>query len=181
MMLEPKVSKKLCVPADVAMIIRNGIHNMPHITALCCHNAVGDPVPLFIVLKELRNLPEELDEENRMGHVWFSSSPSRFMTRDLFVQWAIRFINWLSPFRSKLTPDLRNQKALLIMDGHRSRENPLALMLFASNNIEVLILPSHVTHIMQMYNVCLASPMKSKFATLFRRQLHSNVANNLHR
>ena len=180
-MLEPKVSKKLCVPADVELIIKNGIPNMPHITALCSHNAAGDAVPLFIVLKELRNLPLEFQEWNRTGKAWFASSPSGFITRDLFLQWSIHFINWLSSFRLTLDPSIRNAKALLIMDGHRSRENPLALMLFASNNIEILILPSHVTHILQMFDVCLASPMKAKFATLFRRQLHLNVANNTHR
>ena len=86
--------------------------------------------------------------------------------------------NLLSNYRLRLDPSIRNQKALLIMDGHHSRENPVAIMLLEANNINLLILPSHVTHILQMFDVCLASPMKSKFTTLFQKKVIENLTNN---
>ena len=114
-MLEPSVNKKICVPDDVARIIKSGIPNMPHITALCGHNITGQALPLFVVLKELRRLPDELHDFAATGQAWFGSSPSGFMTRDLFLQWAIHFINWLSMFRLTLDTEVRNKKALLII------------------------------------------------------------------
>ena len=130
------------------------------------------------VNKSLQSIPEELQSFAKSGSAWFASSSSAYMTRDLFLQWTILFINWLSNYRLRLDPSIRNQKALLIMDGHHSRENPVAIMLLEANNINLLILPSHVTHILQMFDVCLASPMKSKFTTLFQKKVIENLTNN---
>ena len=173
--LEPSISKKVLVHHDLLRVIKNGIPNMPHISAMCAHNAIGTAVPLFIILKDLQNLPNELKDFSETGQAWFGSSRKGFMTRDLFLQWCVHFINWLSMYRLTLDESVRHRKALLIMDGHHSRENPFALMLMAANDIEVLILPSHVTHILQMFDVGLASPMKAKFSSLFRCFLKSNI------
>ena len=42
-----------------------------------------------------------------------------------------------------------------------------------SNNINVLILPSHTSRVLQMFDVSLASPLKLEFGKKFRALLHS--------
>ena len=173
-MLEPSAPKKVGVPTDLAIAIQRGIPNMPHITAMCGHNCIGVAVPLFIILKDLRNLPAELQSFSVAGNAWFASSPSAYMTRDLFLVWTVHFINWLSAYRLTLAPALRDKPATLIVDGHHSRECPAALILMKENNINLLILPSHVTHFLQMFDVALASPLKTHFGSIFRRKLKEN-------
>ena len=81
------------------------------------------------------------------------------------------WLNWLSDFRMKLPPPLREENVLLIMDGHNSRENPLALALLRRARVKVYILPSHTTHVLQMFDVGLASPLKKEFTSKFRKEL----------
>ena len=57
------------------------------------------------------------------------------------------------------------------MDGHNSRENPLALALLRRARVKVYILPSHTTHVLQMFDVGLASPLKKEFTSKFRKEL----------
>ena len=101
-MLEPSKLKKVGLPSDITLALQRGILNMPHITAMCAHNVVGVAVPLFIILKDLHNLPDDLKEYAESGQAWFGSSPSAYMTRDLFMVWTICFINWLSGYRLTL-------------------------------------------------------------------------------
>ena len=45
---------------------------------------------------------------------------------------------------------------------------PIALELLAAFNIKVLVLPGHITHILQLFDVSLAAPFKRKYTDLFR-------------
>ena len=104
--------------------------NIPHITGVCTHSVTGASPPPFIILPgSLQNLPTELDEFNKPSIAWFASNKSGWMTRDLFLIYIIHFINWLSEYRKSLPASIRDATALLITDGHGSRECPLALML----------------------------------------------------
>ena len=49
------------------------------------------------------------------------------------------------------------------MDGHKSRANYFIANLFDSYGIDVLILPGHTSHLLQPFDVSIASPLKSKF------------------
>ena len=168
-MLNPKVHKRVVVPENLQKALQEGLPDLQHITAMCMHNIKGDHMPLFIILKNLKKLPDELQEFAAEGKAFFASSSKAYMTRDLFLLWSINFINWVSNFRHKLSSELRERSALLILDGHVSRECPLALYWMAQHNIRVLVLPSHVTHVMQIFDVALAAPMKSKFSSVFRK------------
>ena len=167
-MMQPKLSSTEVVPEDANAPLREGAPDVPHITAMCCHNCLGKSCPLFIILKQLRNLPQELSDFANQGDAWFASSSKGYMTRDLFVCWVINFVNWLSFERSKMDQSLRNQRALLITDGHLSRECPMAVKILDIHKVDLLILPSHTTHVLQMFDVVLASVMKNKFSKLFK-------------
>ena len=146
--------------------------DLPHITALLAHNVIGVKLPPFIILpNSLQNLPAELAEFSSNERVWFASSSSGWMNADLFHVWSILFINWLSTYRCKLHPSIRNHRALLVMDGHASRECPRALEMLRRAGVDVLILPAHTTHITQMFDICLAAPLKKAFAANMQKLL----------
>ena len=146
--------------------------SIPHITAMCTHSVTGAKPPPFIILPQsIQNLPPELDDISNSGMAWFASSKSGWMTRDLFLIYIIHFINWLTMYRKTLPEGIRNARGLLIVDGHGSRECPIALMILPVFKMDLLILPAHTTHITQMFDVCLASPLKKKYSQLLRKLL----------
>ena len=63
----------------------------------------------------------------------------------------------------------------MILDCHNSRENPLALKALKQNNIEIVILLAHTTHLLQMFDVVLAKPFKKSFTKIFTRILASII------
>ena len=147
---------------------------IPHITALCVHNLVGAHPPPFIILPGLQNLPDELREFDESGRAWFCSSQSGWITRDLFFLFTVHFINWLSLYRSTLPADIRELRALLVLDGHTSRECPLALLLLRNAKVDVLTIPGHSSHVTQMFDVILASPLKSTYTKILNQLLKKN-------
>ena len=81
------------------------------------------------------------------------------------------FVNWLPGHRAKLPTHIAEKRGLLIVDGHTSRENPLALELLHHAGVNVLTLPSHMTHVLQLFDVGLASPLKQRHGHLFHAML----------
>ena len=151
-------------------ILKNAF-KIPHITALCVHNIIGVHPPPFIILPGLQHLPGELNEFVESGQAWFCSSVSGWITRDLFFLFVIHFINWLSQYRLTLQADIRNLRALLVLDGHTSRECPLGLLLLRNAGIDVLTIPGHSSHITQMFDVVLASSLKSTYTKILNQML----------
>lgn len=169
--LETKTRRKAVVPEGLVTALEGVYRDMPHISGMMCTNVLGIQPPPLIILSELTTLPDELKPLVENGTIWVGSTPNGYMTRDLFLHWCILFINWLSKQRLLLPIEHREKRALLIMDGHCSRECPLALFLLRKAFIDVIILPSHTTHILQMFDVGLAGPLKSVFGGFFRKQL----------
>ena len=170
-MVETKTRRKAVLPVGVKVAVEEGFPSMPHISAMLCTNVCGMGPPPFIILNSLKSLPDELKSFATNGSCLFVSSPSGYMTRDVFTLWTICFVNWLSCYKLQLPAGLRTEKALIILDGHSSRENPLALLLLRKANVEVVVLPSHTTHVLQIFDVGLASPLKTAFASRFKKQL----------
>lgn len=65
--------------------------------------------------------------------------------------------------RMKLPTQIRNARAVLFLDRHSSRRCPIALWLLDRANVEVIIEPANTSHIVQMFDVCLASDAKNKY------------------
>jgi hypothetical protein len=74
-------------------------------------------------------------------------------TKKLFTNYCIAFSHWISQYRLSLPLGIRGKQILLIVDGHSSRANPSALQYLQKNDISLLILPSHVTHICQPFDL----------------------------
>ena len=163
---------KVVVPRSVEQALEEGLPDMPHITAMCSHTVTGKAFTPFIILKGLKNCPQELLEFVYSGLMYLASSPSGWQTRDTFFFWTLCFINEFSFYRKSLAPQYRDMDALLIMDGHTSRECPMALICLQARKIKVLILPSHSTHVMQMFDVSIAAPLKTYYGSAIKKYLH---------
>lgn len=137
-----------------------------HISAMCCHSAGGIAVPPLIILSELTKFPDELKdlELSDPSIVWYASSSSGYMTELIFYYWSFLFATWITSYRAIHLPDnIKQSNILLIIDGCIAHKCPEALRLLALNNITVLVIPAHTSHILQAFDVLLASPLKSYF------------------
>ena len=169
-MLAPNQNRKFVVPNGSPKPVAADDSELPHITAMCCCNVVGNKMPLFIVLPNLKNLPSDLKVFAERGHAYFSSSNSGWQTRDTFLWFVICFINYISLFRMKIKKSLKKAPAVLIVDGHKSRECPIALKLLKDNNIQLFVLPAHTSHVTQLFDVGVGSSMKSYFTDVIKKR-----------
>lgn len=85
------------------------------------------------------------------------------MNRRVFIIWTLLFITQIGEYRSRLPPNLRDETILLITDGHGSRHCYLACFLLWIFNIDLLLLPGHTSHVMQPFDVGIASPLKTNY------------------
>jgi hypothetical protein len=67
---------------------------------------------------------------------------------------------------------------LLIIDGHKTRLNLTAALIFWLSGIDVLALPTHSTHLLQLFDVAIAGPLKIAFKHEFDRQISQLVKEN---
>ncbi|KAK8889283.1 hypothetical protein M9Y10_034029 [Tritrichomonas musculus] len=159
--LDPKIKKKFIVPNHIReFMAKREPTTIPHFSVMLCHNCLGISITPFIIIPELENCPQEAKKYIESGQLWACSSNSGWQNRNSFLIWSLNFINWLSCYRLGLDEEIRNERAVLILDGHNSRENPISLHFFTLFNIDVIILPAHTTHLLQMFDVVLARKFK---------------------
>ena len=133
---------------------------LPHMTGAVTINGRGHRIRPLVILpnkKTLRSL-EAFD-----GSLFFASSSSGWMTRNIFRYFSLIFVSELQIIRLRLPSEIRNEPALLFVDGHSSRLDFRANLIFWLFNVDVLSFPGHTSHLLQMFDVCVASPLKQEF------------------
>jgi hypothetical protein len=158
---------QLCARKRFKVICRHGelplvtaMQQVPHITGLVSISGGGKVLPPIVILKDLQNLRQLTERESEC---YFATSLNGWITKDIWVYFAIVFCAQMSEYRLKLPPHLRAAQILLIIDGHKSRISVLAAAIFIVNNIAVLVFPAHTTHLLQMYDVGVAPALKVAF------------------
>ena len=172
--IDTNFKRKKVVPATLREFIEKQPELLPHITALCCNNLVGVHPPLFVILKDRRTLPKELISLIATGQVWLVSTTSGWMDRWSWMIWMIHIIPWINDFKSAMGTLFSRNNPVIVMDGHSSRTVPLALELAQKNSTKVFILPSHTSHVSQLFDVVLASPLKRSFTDLLYNLLNDS-------
>lgn len=66
-------------------------------------------------------------------------------------------------YRLTLDPSIRNERMLLLVDGHLSRLNYLASIILTIFGIDLLVFPGHCSHLLQLFDVAVAGPLKVEF------------------
>jgi hypothetical protein len=90
---------------------------------------------------------------------------------------AIDFCSQPSLYRLSLPSDIADEPVLLLLDGHISRRNTMALTFFNLFNVDILIVPGHTTHVLQPFNVWHRGAAQSiiKTAIATRNKLVSGI------
>ena len=91
-MMELAKKSKVVIPDDMKVYMESATPDMPHITVMCCTNVIGIKPPLFIIVPELKSIPDELKQQVQVGKVWLASTTSGWMNRWSFALWSFFFI-----------------------------------------------------------------------------------------
>ena len=130
--------------------------NEPHITSMLCYNVKGFKIKPFIILSDLKKIPDESSELD----AFFCSQFSGWMTSHLFSAFCVFFVAEVNKYRLELPDDIRNDQIILLVDNHPSRYTPYAVEFLAMHNIKLITFPSHSTHVLQPFDVGVAYPLK---------------------
>jgi len=125
------------------------------------------PVPL-VIMGSLNNVLKILQKFEKDRKALIRNNSCGFMTKEIFFDYCIHFIDFIRNKQNENYFSL-NEPILLILDGHISRANVAALVLLRNENIHFLTLPSHLTHILQPYDVGIAQSLRSSFKKILRK------------
>ena len=134
--------------------------SMTHISIMAFAAANGWAGPAFFIAPGVR-------QKTSFNHQVKTNFPDAtviltkkgYMTEDSFVVWAEFFIEEIKSIRGDTS-----QWAILIIDGHHSHAYSLrALQILNGNNVLVVGLPSHTTHILQVHDVAVFRSLKEGF------------------
>ena len=95
----------------------------------------------------------------RRGKVLICGFPSGWMDNKTFEECSEWFIAKVKQLKKDRNCD-EEQKAILFLDGHGSRNNQSIMQMYKDAKIDVVIFPSHMTHILQPFDKANAHPLK---------------------
>jgi hypothetical protein len=128
-----------------------------HLSILSCINAKVGCIPNFYILKDTYFLQDYVKRYE--DNVVMAMQPNAWMTKWLFESWISHFIGSL-----KRGPgiDLTNRH-LLILDGHNSHVTLEVVAVAMQSGLDIVSLPSHISHALQPLDVSCFKPFKTAF------------------
>jgi hypothetical protein len=66
-------------------------------------------------------------------------------------------------YRLTLPEAIRENEIVLVINGHESRLSFEAALIFFLNSIDVIVLPACSSHLLLMFDIAVASPLKDPF------------------
>ena len=128
-------------------------------TILACVSASGLVIPPLMVYPRKR-MADHLTSGCVPGTM-FQCSDNGWITSELFLKW----------FKENIPP---SRPVLLIMDGHASHIAIEVIELAKRNDVHLLCLPAHTTHILQPLDVGVFKSFKLYYSKAVRRYLADN-------
>ena len=129
-------------------------------TVLGCMSASGSYIPPYIVFKGVRKRPEW--SEGFPPGTRIEVSDTGYMKDELFV-------SFLEHFRAHTPPG----PTVLIVDGHQTHVSLRALEYGIANDISLVALPPHTTHLLQPADRSFFKPLKSYWKTATNRHVRN--------
>jgi len=132
-----------------------------HITILSLVTASGDKMmPLFIF--QLHTLPSYLDRWVRDKQMLISGQKNGWIDKTTFKSYCVELVKFAKQQRIKyeLKEDV---KFFVFLDSHSSREDSETMDYLKNNNVEVVALPSHCSHVLQVLDLWLHMRFKCLF------------------
>lgn len=125
------------------------------VTTVCCMSAAGHYIPPLFIFPRVR-MKESLLDNAPPGSI-ARPNKSGWITTEIFTAWFDHFLNVVQP-QAKLQP------VLLLADGHSSHTRNIDVIEKArTNNVIILILPSHCTHKLQPCDVSLFKSLNAHY------------------
>ena len=140
-----------------------------HISAMVTINATGDDFTPYLITP-LKRLPKDILKLVTSGKINIGGSKNGWMDDECFAEWASWLISRVSEIREIYGYD-PNTRAILLLDGHGSRNNSAVMRSFKKANIDVVIFPPHMTHIMQPFDRVIARPLKDCLGRIARAMI----------
>ena len=132
---------------------------MPHLTAAVTIHGGGRRIKPLVIIPKKKTMSglEKFDSD-----VYLASSTSGWMTRRIFRFYALTFVAELAHIRLHWPEDIRDEPVILFLDGHPSRWDFYANLIFWAFNVDVVTFPGHCSHLLQMFDVAIAGPLKTE-------------------
>lgn len=148
-----KSSEKVVVPRRQRNAHSVNIASTEHVTALCTVSADGKALPPMIVFKG--GFPGGPYSRKGPINAIYAKSESGFVDGELFLEW-FRHIFLVH------TPS--NKPRLLLLDGHASHLGAPLIREAIQNDVTLLCLPPHTTHMLQPLDVAVFRSLKAKIS-----------------
>ena len=117
-------------------------------TIIVCGSASGHAIPPMIIFPSVR-VPQEFEADSPPGSL-LAAQKKGWVTSKLYLRWFKFFLSQIPPLRP----------ILLIQDGHSSHITVDLIQLAKENDIHIMCLPSHTTHVLQPLDVGVFSSFK---------------------
>ena len=100
----------------------------------------------------------------------FTCTDSGWINQEKYLEWFKCFLKNIPPTRP----------VLIIEDGHTSHVSMEVIKLAQDNDVHLLCLPSHTTHILQPLDIAVFKPFKTYFNKACKNFISSNPGQILH-
>ena len=143
---------KAVVPKGVRRVYRNSFGFYEHVSILHIGNAKGNSLPPVWIFKGSAHDAELADDFTALcGDSVYGTQKNGYFTADHFLSVLQHFVRHA----------VSTRPLLLISDGASSHINEESLEYAKANDINILLLPSHTTHLLQVADVAVFRPFKA--------------------
>ena len=111
-------------------------------TIMLCVSGAGQVLPSMMVYPRKQKVPDHL-KSGCVPDTLFANSENGWINSELFLEWFKFFLSSITSTRP----------VILIQDGHASHISIPLIELAQKNNVHLLCLPTHTTHILQPLDV----------------------------
>jgi hypothetical protein len=156
--------KLVCIPGGRLFRLRGA--KLPHFTVFPVFNCFGHgPLP-FIVMPRFASVRRRFERIHpHKAHL--TDSRSGWVTAAVFREWAEWVCQWLEGYRRQ--HGLEGHPAALFLDNAPTRSCTEAMRIFRAHLVRVILLPPHLTHVLQPVDVCWAKQFKAAMTKAFQR------------
>ena len=152
---------------DLQLRVTQADIEQSHISAMLCFSAAGATMEPFLIFPKRETAFDELSD---IDDITIATSSNGWMTSHLWDIWTILFVSYISRRREENVLE-RDKAVILFVDGHASRLSPFGMRLLKRFNVICIVFPSHSTHVLQPFDVCIAAPLKNRYLKLLLDRL----------
>lgn len=148
--------KRMMLPKPAGLSCKSASGSRDHVSVLACFSATGEDVPPFIIYSKAYPGGVCYKTQGPMNAL-YGLSESGCVTSDLFKKWFLRHFLVHAP---------KERPLLLIFDGHKSPVNLEVVEAARKEDVVLLCLPPHCSHMLQPIDAGLAALLKQHLSAI---------------